>query len=262
MEDFFRIARGLYVDNQSFGILYGSGAPGNTDDTNSAPVGSIYSNVSVGAIYTKTNTAPGTASWSKQNLILYSENITTVDTYPTAQGSNSIALGIGATTDPAATNSLAIGDQSLARLYGGVVQASGRFQSTGDAQSGRYILRTSTINNSPAEMFLDGTNGSRRLELPDDSTWMYKIHIAGHGTDVTNGHAGYTVEGVIYRQSGANTVSMLGSPVKTVLAESNSQWDINITADQTHGSLKLTVIGQTSNTIRWVALVETVEITN
>lgn len=181
---------------------------------------------------------------------------------PTAMALDSIALGSGAETQAGANNSLAIGLQSLARTPGGVVQASGRFSNNGDAQAGRYLLRTNTISNVPAELFIDGTAGSVRLVLPDDATWTFRITVTGHRTDVGNGHAGYTAAGVIYRGSGAATTSIQGSVQKTVLAESNPSWDINISADPINGSLKITATGEAGKIIRWVALVETVEITN
>jgi hypothetical protein len=111
-------------------------------------------------------------------------------------------------------------------------------------------------------MFIDGTAGSIRLILPDDATWTFRVTITGHRTDLGNGHAGYTASGVIYRGSGANTTAIQGSVNKMVLAESNPSWDINISADNINGSLRLLVTGETGKIIRWLALVETVEITN
>lgn len=196
-----------------------------------------------------------------QFLKLYAENASSFTT-PVAAGTNSIALGDGAQTASGAIDSLAIGNQSLARTQGGVVQASGRFTTSGDAQAGRYLLRSNTINAFPTELFIDGTAGTVRLILPDDSTWTYKITVTGHRTDVQNGHAGYTVQGVIFRGSGAATTALQGTPNKTVLSESNPVWDINISADSVNGSLKITVTGESGKTIRWLALAETVEVTN
>lgn len=266
MSDYFRIVRGLEIDEKTR-ILQGSGAPGYTADTDDAPIGSIYTDTITGSLYTKTSAGNGTLTWSKagaggsggSSLELIQEYAAT-PTPPAALGYNSVAIGSGASAE--AANSLAIGDQSISRLYGGVVQASGRFQSSGDAQVGRYLLRTHTVNSTSTEAFLDGTNGSSRLLLPDDSTWTFKATVVGHRTDATGGHAGYVVEGVIYRMSGAGTTGLLGIPVKTVLAESNTPWDINITADPVHGSLKVDVTGQAGKVIRWLILVETVEITN
>lgn len=192
---------------------------------------------------------------------LYSEKVNGFTT-PVAQALDSVALGSGAETQSGANNSLAIGMQSLARIPFGTVQAGGRFSNNGDAQVGRYTVRGTTINNTPQELLVDGTGGSIRLSLPDNATWTFKITVTGHRTDLGDGHAGYTAAGVIYRGSGAATTNIQGSVQKTVLAESNPSWDINISADAVNGSLKISVTGENGKIIRWVALVETVEVTN
>lgn len=224
----------------------------------------------LGAMYVDRETTNGNGiyyydgvAWQvvAQKLNLFNENSATFIT-PVAQATNSVALGSGAETAPSAIESLAIGKQSLARTQGSVVQANGRFSSNGDAQVGRYLLRGTTISSAPQELLIDGTGGSVRLTLPDNSTWTFKVTVTAHRTDLGDGHAGYTSTGVIYRGSGAATTSFQGSPQKTVLAESNPSWDINITADAVNGSLRVNVTGENSKIIRWVALVETVEITN
>jgi len=241
------------------------GTPG-IEESVGAPAGPA----SIGTLYIDQSVTNGNSiyryngsSWDvmSQKLNLYNEK-SSVFTAPVAQGNNSIALGEGAETSVAATDSLAIGMQSLGRIPGGVVQASGRFATNGDAQAGRYLLRTTTIDGTATEMFINGTNGGQRLMLPDDSTWTFKITVTAHRTDLNNGHAGYTAAGVIYRSAGVATTNIQGSVQKTVLAESNPAWDINITADATNGSLKIRVTGEAGKQIRWVALVETVEITN
>lgn len=196
---------------------------------------------------------------SSTMLQLYAEN-PVAPSPPSAIGTNSIAILSASTAQ--AQDSLAIGVQSLSRIQGGVVQASGRFASSGDAQVGRYLLRTNTINNVPTTMFIDGTAGSVTITMPDNSTWTFRITITGHRTDVNDGHAGYEFKGVIYRDSGAATTVIQGQTSKTVLAESNTPWDATVFADVTNGGITVTVTGQNGKTIRWLALVETVEITN
>lgn len=266
MIDFFRVVRGIELD-ETVRILQGANAPGHTADTDSANVGSVYTDNVSGTLYTKKIAGAGPSAWiatgtgGSGSSALYGEYAASPSS-PNALGTNSIALGSGAQTDTGASNSLAIGDQSLTRLFGSVAQASGRFGSMGDAQSCRYVLRTHTVNNLPTEVFLDGTDGSARLLMPDNSTWIYKVTIVGHRTDIADGHAGYTIEGVAFRGNGVGTVSLLGKPSKTILAESNIPWDANIAADTTYGSLSITATGQVGKTIRWVVLVETVEVTN
>lgn len=200
-----------------------------------------------------------TITYSSLPLKLYDEN-TSTPTDAIATGTNAVAIGNGA--EAGAENSLAIGKQSLTRHYGAIVESNGRFSNNGDSQAGRYFLRNRTIDANFTELFLDGAGGSLRLGLPDDSTWTYNIMITGHRTDANDGHAGYVVRGVIYRGSGAATVALQGVPNKSVISESNGPWDINIEADTANGSLKITVKGQAGKTIRWLAVVDTVEITN
>lgn len=249
----------------SLQVINAGGAPAIQESTG-APSGAAV----IGTLYVDRSITNGTslyfyngATWTPltQFLKLYAEN-SSVYVTPVAAGTNSIALGDGAQTASGALDSLAIGNQSLARTRGGVVQASGRFSNSGDAQTGRYLLRSNTINAFPTELFVDGTAGTVRLVLPDDATWTFKVTVTAHRTDVQDGHAGYIVAGVIYRGAGAATTGIQGKPNKTVLAESNPAWDINIGADSTNGSLNITVTGETGKTIRWLALIETVEVTN
>ena len=262
------IDNGFDVDLLSIGdnILITSG---NVDPTSStgyeAPLGSLYV-LSVtgqpGKLFIKTGN--NDTDWSRFitngdiSLKLYSE-ATSSPALPAALGTNSIAIGVGAQTDPDATNSIAIGEQSYARIPSSLVQAGGRFSIAGDAQVGRYVMRSRTTNAVPVEML---TDGGARLVLPDNSTWSFKINLTGHRTDGNDGHAGFEFSGVIYRNSGATSVAIQGLVNKNILARSNSAWDINIAADPTYGSLSITTTGENSKTIRWVALVETVEVTN
>ncbi len=257
-------AAGLGSVTNALQVINLGGAP-SIQEGSGAPTG-IASN---GAIYIDQAVTNGngisvySGGWvtvaTKPNL--YSEK-SSAFVSPVAQGNNSVAIGSGAETATGAPGSLAIGQQSLAKTQGAVVQANGRFTSNGDAQAGRYLLRSNTISASPTELFINGTAGGVRLVLDDNSTWTYRITVTAHRTDLNDGHAGYTVAGVIFRNSGVATTALQGTPNKMVLAESNPSWDINITADTVNGSLKITVIGEAGKTIRWLALVETVEITN
>jgi len=256
---------GLGNVTNSLQVINAGGSPSIREGTGS-PAGSD----TLGAIYVDRAVTNGNGiyyydgtTWQVigQKLNLYNEK-SSAFTAPVASGTNSIALGEGATTISTATDSLAIGLYSVARTQGGVVQASGRFSTNGDAQAGRYLLRATTIDATTTELFINGTAGGVRLVLQDNSTWTFKVTVTGHRTDVGDGHAGYTASGVIYRGTGVASTTIQGSVNKVVLAESNPAWDINISADAANGSLKVTVKGEAGKQIRWVALVETVEVTN
>lgn len=258
-------AAGLGNVTNSLQVINLGGSP-SMQEGSGVPIASA----NVGAVYIDRSVTNGNGiyfydgvAWQvvAQKLNLYNEK-SSVFTAPVAQGTNSIALGEGAQTTVLGTDALAIGQYSVARTQGGVVQASGRFATNGDAQTGRYLLRSTTIDATLTELFINGTAGGTRLKLTDDATWTFRITVTAHRTDLNDGHAGYTASGVIYRGAGAPTTSIQGSIQKTVLAESNPAWDINISADTTNGSLRVRVIGETGKIIRWVALIETVEITN
>jgi hypothetical protein len=99
-------------------------------------------------------------------LRLYKENTATV-TVPIATGVNSLALGSG--SNAPADNTVATGEGSNAVVWGSKAYANGQFASVGDAQSGMYILRNITTNNTPTILYLDGVGATQRLLVANNS---------------------------------------------------------------------------------------------
>jgi hypothetical protein len=190
---------------------------------------------------------------------LYVENPGTVAPN-SVTGENAFAIGSG--NSAPTTKSIALGEQAAARHYGAFVWSSGRFNIQGDCQVGKYILRTVTTNNFLRDLTLDGPVGTSALILPDNSTWTFTATVTAHRTDGNDGHAGWIIKGVIYRDSGAGSVAFQGVPVVETISRSNQEWTINTVANNVNGSLGFTVQGESGKTIRWVASVETVEVTN
>lgn len=62
MIDLFRVGRGLELDTIQF--LEGSGAPGASGDSSTAPVGSVFLDLLTGDFYTKVASGSGTDKWS------------------------------------------------------------------------------------------------------------------------------------------------------------------------------------------------------
>lgn len=198
---------------------------------------------------------------SGSSATLITERVVGFPALPAPLAPNSVAIGAGAQTEETATQSVAVGDQSLARHVGAAVFANGSFGSPGDVQEGKYLLRTQTVTSEYTEAFLDGTLGSLRLIIPDDSTWTFTATITAHRTD-DRGHAGFKVDGVVYRNSGQATIAFQGNPIKTIVATSDPTWDINIDVDPSSGSLVAFAKGQAGQTIRWAVLITTLEVTN
>jgi hypothetical protein len=86
--------------------------------------------------------------------------------------------------------------------------------------------------------------------------------VTAHRTDAGDGHAGYEILGVIYRQSGVSTTQFQGAPSIFQIASNNQVWSVSVIADNTNGCLGVYFTGESSKIIRWVALVETVEVTS
>lgn len=232
------------------------------DRASAARVASGQNSVIVGGA---SNTASG--NWS---AVLGGENNTASANYAAAlAGLNNSASGDYAATLGGAENaaggiySSAAGYYATARgLYGASAYASGRFAALGDAQTGRYVLRTSTTTATTTEMTSDGSAGSstNRVVLPNDSTYVFDILVVARRTDVDNESAGYRFTGVIDRNATAGSTAIVGTVTKTVLAEDSAAWDVTVDADTTNGSLRVQVNGEAAKTIRWVAIVNTVEV--
>jgi hypothetical protein len=193
-------------------------------------------------------------------LQLYKENPST-PTAPVASGTNAVAIGSGATAS--ATGSFAEGDGASARLYGQKAYANGKFATAGDAQHGVYVLRVDFSTAATFfEMFLDGTGGSQRLVLPNNSVFTFDILIAGARTDGTSQGAGYRFVGVA-KKLGTGTIAFIGTPSKTIIGETVAQWDARVTADTGTDAIIVETRGPNTGTvpINWVATVQTTEVT-
>ena len=144
-------------------------------------------------------------------------------------------------------------------LYSARTHAAGRFAASGDAQIIELVARRSTTNATPAELFLDGS--SLQCVLQNDSTYFFSIEVAARRTDADGESAAYKLEGCIDRNANAASTALVGTVLKTVLAEDNTAWDVSATADTTNGALALTVTGEAAKTIYWVSYIKLVKVT-
>lgn len=178
---------------------------------------------------------------------LYAENAAPTISRPSAVGSNTIALG----------------SNSLSSTTGKLTFASGQFTSTGDAQFGMMVLRAVTTNATPTALTSDSGIASvtNQVILPNDSTYFFRVQLVARRTDADNESSSYIFEGCIDRNSNAASTAFIGSPSKQVLAEDTIVWDTNAVVDTTNGGLSIMVTGEINKTIKWVATVQTVEVT-
>jgi hypothetical protein len=127
-----------------------------------------------------------------------------------------------------------------------------------DAIQKRYFhLEGQTTDNSTTEIFINGESNNR-ITIATDKSRMFDIKILGRRTDSGSESAGYILQCVIRNVAG--TVTMVGSVLKTVVAEDSNPWDVSATADNTNKCININVKGQNSKDISWTCEVETLTI--
>jgi hypothetical protein len=149
------------------------------------------------------------------------------------------------------------GVNARADRYGMQAHTSARFGGQGqlgDAQNARFVVINKTTTNSAVELFLDGT--SVRLTVPSGKVMSGLANICGiksDGSVVARYYRQFTIKNV------AGTTSLVGSVVTVGSDEANGT-SVSITANDANDALKIEVTGIASETWRWVAFVDAVEI--
>ena len=183
-------------------------------------------------------------------------------------GVNNDASAIGATAIGGHTNtadgqySFAAGQRShTGGVYGRSVYGSGFFGSNGDAQGSKYILRGATTSANARPIT---TNGSATASATNQVIAATDTCVTFHGTVVAmqNGaqaYGGWEIKGMLVNDGG--TTSLALGNVSDMAANNASNWVVALSADNTNNALAITVTGEASHNIRWVANVQTSEVT-
>lgn len=151
------------------------------------------------------------------------------------------------------------GLQASAPQYAQFAQSAGVFASQGDAQTSVFVLRNTTTDGvTPTSLFLDGS--ALKLTLPNfNAVYTFHIMVTGICTSTPGLYAGYDVKGLIYRDNAGNVSFIGAAPAATLLASNIGGVSFTVAADNAGKALDLIVVGRATQTIRWVARVETVE---
>jgi len=169
-----------------------------------------------------------------------------------SDASRAIALGAFATTRGIAANMV------FAACYGPIAST------VGVSQAGLLVLARQTTD-ATATVLASDTNAAsttNQVILPNNSAYYFKGSVIA-GVTGAGDTKGWSIEGVIKRGAGVGTTAIVGTAtVSSLYADTGAAtWAVTATADTTLGGLKITVTGQASTTIRWVAKVETTEMT-
>jgi len=133
--------------------------------------------------------------------------------------------------------------------------ADGRFAANGDAQRARFVMRNKTTNDTATELFI-GLAANLRLTIPSGKVFAFTINISGvksDGSAVAHYLRQYCLKNV------AGTTSEVYAPV-TIGTDNAAGTSIALSANDTNDALKVEVTGIASETWRWVAAVDAVEI--
>jgi hypothetical protein len=200
-----------------------------------------------------------------------------------ALGANAKASGIGSFavggTDAQATGTrsvaiggyhpVASGDYTIALGFASVPQdrkmgySQLRFTTAGDAQLGTVVLAAATTDATPAVLSYDNYTASNIVVLPNNSAYSFSgTIIARQQASAGSEYASWEIKGALLRDGTAAT-TVLGNGIKNKLYASAgaAAWDVSLTADTTNGGLAITVTGAAATNIRWVATVNTSEVT-
>jgi hypothetical protein len=185
-----------------------------------------------------------------------------------ASGGSSVVAG-GTNNNASSTSSAVVGgSQGITRsIVGSFVTPA----STNPIQSAAGRTQTATLllgretTDATATVLRSNTSAAgttNQVILPNNSAYTFQgtciANVTGGGTT-----SGWKFEGVIKRGANAASTTLVAAVTPLVIAQDAGAvtWVLAITADTTNGGIAVTVTGAAATTIRWVAKIETTEVT-
>ena len=170
-----------------------------------------------------------------------------------ASGNSSCAIG-GFDANATAQVAVAFGQRTLANRYGMMAMATNRFSTNGDAQWAKFVLHCKTTTNSAVEMALDGS--TTYLTIPSGKVIFCNIKVVGVKSD---GATVATYERQYAAKNVAGTSSEVFAPV-TIGTDLASGTSLEVATVDAGDYIRIRPTGITSETWRWVASVDAVEV--
>lgn len=146
------------------------------------------------------------------------------------------------------------------------VWASGVFAGIGDAQVGRAVLRRVTTSTSATVLTSNGSAPSTGniINLQNNSSLAFDITVLGRDT-VTGNSGMWTGRVLIKRGANAAATSIVGSPTMTSIYLDSGWASVTaptLAADTTNGGFSVSVTALNTNSTRWAAYVQPLEVMN
>jgi hypothetical protein len=244
--------------NNAYGFI--GGGSGNTVSANNSVIlggsSSIASGSNSAVVGGSSNTANG------QNAGILSGNSSV------ASGINAVVLGGDTNTANAFNSAVVSGAYGTTRNITGIqVSPASRNPIAGFSgvqQSSVLIVGRQTTNATATRLASDtgSADTTNQVILPNNSAYYVKGSIIATVTGGGNTKS-WDFIATIKRGANAAATSIVGAVTLNVQAADAgaATWIVAITADTTNGGLAVTVTGQAATTIRWVAKLESTEVT-
>lgn len=170
-----------------------------------------------------------------------------------ASGTSSCAIG-GYDANATAQLAVAFGERTLANRYGMMAMAAQRFSTNGDAQWAKFVLRCKTTTNAFVEMALDGS--TTYLTIPSGKVIFCNIKVVGVKSD---GATVATYERQYAAKNVAGTSTQVYAAV-TIGTDNAAGTSLAVSTNDTGDYISIQPTGVASETWRWVASVDAVEV--
>ena len=237
------------TDNGILNLGAGTTLNGNTKTVNIGTAGSSGSVANINV---------GSANAGAQGKLTVNSTLTSFTAVVSATNYQSASVVIAGGV--AIGENLVVGTGATTRnIIDANVIANGTFAAIGDAQASTYILRGVTTSTASVALTTNGAVAStnNQIILPDNSSYMVKIYVTAKST-TSNNEGAWEFNGSVSRYAGAGT-TVVRRFNKTKIWASQA-YDVDLVADVVNGGLTVSAIGIAGDTVRFVAKVETVEV--
>jgi hypothetical protein len=158
--------------------------------------------------------------------------------------------------------SWATGLDARANVFAKRTHSGGKFATAGDAQNGQFFLNRASTNATPVVLTANnsGPGAANQVVLPDNSAFAFSgIIVARRQASGGTETAAWKIEGLVRREANAASTVLVASTVTAI--DNTPGWVLALSADTTNGGLKIEATGAAATNIRWVASVQTSEVT-
>jgi len=177
--------------------------------------------------------------------------------YQTASGAYSVAIG-GSVNTASGEASYAFGKRALAAQVGKYAYGAYLTSTAGATQGGMMILNAATTDATATVLSSDSNAAGSANQIVAASDTA--ITFDGSVTGIQNGaqaFGSFLISGLLVNDGG--TTTLVNSA--TTVIDNQSSWTVAMSADNTNNALAITVTGEASHNIRWVANIRTSEVT-